>query len=189
MINEYLINRDKRLKKEESKNNFIFGIILGLIIFYLSVVKFFSSVDTTYDKIEVLFMMLGLLISAVVTIYPNIINRFYIIVRKVFGKIGKILLGIILLVIYLVLVMPIGFLMTIKDKIFIKEIGTSFCSYNSSNSLNYKSRTRRLINVISMFIDEKYILMLPLIIILIILGIVLFFSQTSVIAPFVYTLF
>lgn len=43
--------------------------------------------------------------------------------------------------------------------------------------------------IFGFFINERSFYLLPLIIVLILIGIALFFAQSSLIAPFVYTLF
>ena len=98
-----------------------------------------------------------------------------------------IIFSIILIIIYFLLVTPIGLIMKIKNKRV--NCNTTFTNVNRKETNSNKKGIYNILLIFRIFANEKCALMLPLIAILIILGLLFIFVQSSIISPFIYTLF
>lgn len=190
MIDNYINERKKILSKNKERDNFIFGLMFGLILFLLNAFIFLSTPDIALlNYINISLMLLGILFILLATIYPNTLNmvhKFFILITNF---IGGIIFKIILTIIYLILVTPIGIIIKIKRKKEKSYDNTNFIDYNDNDEKFNNKGIFNILRIFKLFTNEHYALMLPLIIILITIGILLIFVQSSVIAPFIYTLF
>ncbi len=191
MIDNYINERKQLLNKNKERNNYIFGLIFGLILLLLNAFIFLSAADIPLlNYINISLMILGILFILLATIYPNALNLVHIFFNLIANFIGNIIFKVILTLIYLILIIPIGLIIRVKRKKEILNIDTNFIDYNNSDTkLNNNKGIFNILRIFKLFSNEHYVLMLPLIIILITIGILLIFVQSSVIAPFIYTLF
>ena len=66
-----------------------------------------------------------------------------------------------------------------------KNIHSNFNNY----IITKKRKNIKILEIFYYLFNKNYILMLPLILILIFVGLLLFFAQSSAVAPFIYTIF
>ena len=188
MINEYLIDRKEKLKYEEEKNTYIFSLVVGLILCFSGVLNFlYSYKSLLYDFLCFTCSILGIIILFFTTANPNVLNKPYNFIKSITQKMALIIFRIILSIIYFVLVFPMGIIIKLvkKQK---KDLNTNFIDYEETNLKNKRGILNAL-QILRLFTNEKYILMLPLIILLVLIGILLFFAQSTIVTPFIYTIF
>ena len=189
MINEYLINRKKRLDRKNERDNFFFGIIIGEGMALIGFVFFLKCYSSVKEIISLIITCIGIIITFISIINPNILQKFRHLFMKITGFIGKIIFNCILMILYYLLIFPIGIIFKIlggKNE----EKYTSFQDYNSKDYSSGKIKgIYNILAIFRVFSGEKFFLMMPIVIILIIIGIIIAFAETSVVAPFIYTLF
>lgn len=186
MINEYINEHDKKLKKSYERDNYFFGLCFGFILLLVNSYFFLSRPINKSDYINLLFMIIGVVFILAATIYPNILSPIHSVFKKVLNFVGSLVFKIVLTIIYFIFVVPVGLIIKSKNKN--NNVESNFTDYDN-NIQNNRKGFLNLLQIFRIFSNEKYILMMPLIIILIIIGILLVFVQSSVIAPFIYTLF
>lgn len=192
MIDNYIIKRHKKLKASKEKDNYIFGFCFGLFIILINIYFFLTTPDIKIvNIINLFFILLGILFILLSIIYPNSLDFIHNkILKKIINFIGKIIFNILLVLIYFLLVLPVGLIIKRKERKNNKQINTNFYSCTDiNNSQNRKKGIYNILQVFRIFANERYALMIPIIIILIIIGLLLIFVQSSVITPFIYTLF
>lgn len=193
MTNEYIIKREERLLKEKNKNSYIFGLCFGLAIILVNLIIAISPISSfklffikinisTLTYINVISIILGMAIIISATIYPSSINFLHFIMKKIFSFI----LILILIITYFILITPIGKIM--KARKTEKSEASTFCDYKQYDTKN-KGGFISILNIFQMFLSKEYALMIPVLILLIFLGVILFLAQSSAVAPFIYTLF
>lgn len=190
MINSYIEKRRIRLERFRERENFIFGITMGFILLLLNIYIFLSRYDnSSKDQFNVFFMVIGTILILLAVIYPNILDPLHKLFKAIFNVIGKILISILLTIIYFLLVYPIGLIMQKKNKSI--DENTNFTNYDGNVEFTSKNSFMifKIFGVFKIFTDERYMLMLPLIIVLLLFSILFIFVQSSVITPFIYTLF
>ena len=191
MTDNYINNKKNLLKIKKERDNYIFGLIFGLFLALTNIFIFLSTPDIKIlNLINISFIIVGNIYVLMVTIYPNIINPLHNLIKFITNIIGNILFKIILSIIYLILVIPIGLIIKLKNKKKSINLKTNFIDCNENcDIINYNKGKYKIFSIFKLFTNENYILILPLIIILILIGILLMFVQSNVIAPFIYTLF
>lgn len=179
------------MKKSREKDNYIFGLFFGFILLLLNISIFLSTPDIkVLNYINVIFMILGCMFILLATVYPNALDLVHRLLNKLFSIIGNLIFKLLLTILYFILVLPIGLIIKSKEKKEITNKTTNFVDYKSNNNLgNNKKGFYNIFLIFRLFNNERYALMIPLIIVLIIIGFLLIFVQSSVIAPFIYTLF
>lgn len=191
LINSYINKRNEVLKKNKERDNYIFGLCFGFFVLLLNLYLFLSTpVLKIQNLIHIIFMFLGCIFILLATIYPNSLDLVHKIFKKVLSFIGSIIFKIILFVIYFIFVVPVGLIIKSKERKNLKIMDTNFVDYKTENNFeNKKNGFYNIFQIFRIFNNERYALMLPLIIVLIIIGILLIFVQSSVVTPFIYTLF
>ncbi|MCI8777578.1 MAG: hypothetical protein HFI86_03790 [Bacilli bacterium] len=191
MIDCYINKRRQIMKKNQEKDNYIFGLFFGFILLLLNISIFLSTPDIkVLNYVNIIFMILGCMFILVATIYPNALGLVHKLLNKLFNIIGNLIFKIFLTILYFILVLPIGLIIKSKEKKEIRKKSTNFINYKSNNNLEgNKKGFYNIFLIFKLFNNERYALMLPLIIVLIAIGFLLIFVQSSVIAPFIYTLF
>lgn len=190
LIDNYIHNRDCILKKRRERDNYIFGMLFGFILLLLNIAIFLSTPDITFlNYTNAILMICGIVFIILATIYPNSLDVVHKIINFIANLISRIIFKFILAVIYFILVVPIGLLIKLKNKESINVKTTFIDCPDNSIVINTKKGLYNIFGIFKLFSNEHYALILPLVIILIIIGILLIFVQSSVVAPFIYTLF
>lgn len=195
-VNTFSQEYDKRVRLNKVNESSWFGICWGL---FMSSTGFYQSLCTegawyTFYKIICVF---GLLLLLIGSLFPSVLDKPVCFIKKVFSVIGKHLLRLILLPIYLIFSIVNIFIKktystkfkyinweceTEAEPVFENyvEITVKKSSYVILDTIN---------NTLSFFVKNKIYIAIPLVLILLILGMMMFFASSSAVFSFVYTLF
>lgn len=201
MPETYLQRRAARLAFEALKREIVFGIVISTMLLAVGAWRYFIVVganDTLWKGIAIC-GALGL-IAAVV--FPALWKGPEQLLAAVMRKLGGFLLGALLALVYVLLIAPVGWLvrrMKGLDPIYAWNgaapagmegwHGKEVLYETNLGQAGKPNLLRRLLGVLRFFADRGHYVFLPVLILLIALGLVLFFVQTSALAPFIYTLF
>lgn len=191
------VNDDKLF--EELKRQIVFGLILGLILLFISLVNILF-VKEANRIIWKTIAILGGLLFIIALVIPQALYYIEKIWSSLAKLIGKVIFSVILSLTYFLLFLPLGLLYQrskeasffsywndVKD---LKSYGWSEKVVSVKVGHNKKrNMLLQFYDVLRFFIENKQWWLIPLIIFLLIIGLILFFVQTSVLAPFIYTLF
>ena len=151
---------------------------------------------------EIIFLF-GTIFIVSAFVMPQLLSPFEFIWSKLSGIMGRIIFSIILTFVYFVIIFPMGVLLrsSMKANPFYswntipspdttegwstKEL--AHVKYNADNELsNYFNL---FVSILKFFLKAKRWAIIPSLLILLLLGIIFFFVQGSVLAPFIYTIF
>jgi hypothetical protein len=179
-----------------------FGIIVGGIIALLSSWMSLFVVSQLEIVWNLLFLMgLGFVVSALVV--PQALYWPELAFVRITNLIGNTIFTILLSVIYVVLLLPLGQIYRRFVKVnpifswIDQKTKLPRSMWEEKDTVSYmqlgKIRQRNFFvqmwSVFGFFINKKQWVLIPSIVVLIIMGIIFFFIQSSVLAPFIYTLF
>lgn len=197
----YADRRYAREAKLALKRQIVFGLVLGGLGCVVGYLKTYID-EYASASIWSPVMVTGIILVLVSLIAPWLITPLEGFGRLAFGKLGKTILAALLSVIYFVVIFPVGILM----KAF-QSAGAGFAhSWSEASSDVFPEWTKKQSHytttenkktsmilqpakIIRFFIQNGSWFMLPVLVILIALGLIMFFAQTSAFAPFIYTLF
>jgi hypothetical protein len=201
MTNGYLDRRASRLAFEAIKREIIFGMVISTLLLGVGLWRYFFVVGATDHLWAVIAVLGGLGLAAAIVlpvtwIGPERAASF------VFRRAGGAVFTLFLTVIYVLMVSPIGWgLRKVKgaDPIYAWEGETpaSMEGWHPKEvvyEVNLGGRgkpslARRFVAVLQFFARRGHLVLLPTLVVLIALGMVLFFVKSSALAPFIYTLF
>ena len=198
----YLQRLKQRQQLARLKEQIIFGLTLGWLITLISGFHYFFAINQN-DSFWQMLLYVGLGLIAITIILPSSIVLFQTPLRKVTEKIGETIFSFILITSYFLLILPIGILFKKQQK------NTSFHTWQGRflyqvegwtklNQVNLEpfqpeDKKRSLVLqvawIIAYFVRNKYYLFIPVLVLLLVLGLIMFFIKASALAPFIYTLF
>jgi len=198
-LNEPYIERKKqRDTMEEQKNESIFGLMGGLILMAAGALNWLSAtgpwevVCICIFAIGFIFFLLGIVVPAFLK-YPYRAFRFW------GNAAGKALFAAVLAVLYCLLVFPIGLFMRRKREeqgyhSWNKEPPKPRSMFADIKQTQPLKKTKAsyfgiLYSLLSVFIINRKFILIPATIILVIVGLVLFFVSSNVVTAFIYTIF
>jgi len=173
-----------------------FGIISGII---LSVVAGYQSLCTV-GIVSVLFKIvaaIGLIILVIGSFFPDILNKPVKISKKAGSFLGGLMLKLLLVPVYLLM----ASVNMVMHKGYSKKFGfdrwentgrekTSFYDYSELAHKSGRFTTVDIINsVLDFFVANKTFVVIPIVILLLIFGMLIFFASSNAVFSFVYTLF
>lgn len=179
-----------------------FGIITGGSLFLLAGFRLLYVVDGL-DA----FWRTGLVFSSILFLlglfYPVSLLPIHKGMQKLTGWIGKYLLGFLLIVVYFGLLLPIGWLMRRRSgtaPVFswseqqldaVEGWITKEVIIADQNHYGLRGLVNLLqpFNILAHFVRYRQYILLPVVIFLIAIGLLIFFASSSVLAPFIYTIF
>lgn len=199
----YMRRRRARQAVEELKRQIVFGLVIGWLMTLIGWFRY-EYVPNVNDSLwlAVMWTGVGILVAAVVA--PGMLNWPERLWMGVARFVGKIVFTGLLAILYFVMVTPIGLLMRALSG------SDPFYAWKGSapsgmegwvrkdlpgeiRSSRISGRKRLLllepIRVFSYFVRQGHYLVLPLLVIVLVLGLLLFFVQSSALAPLIYTLF
>lgn len=196
----YLQQRDQRLQYEKIKQCAAFGLVLGVGFSLYGAIGYSAGLafsDTYYVSI----MCVGLVLLGMGLACPLWLDTPSAWFRVVAGKLGHYIFQLLLTVVYYAFLTPLALARS-------KETAHApFLSWNcTANSRGYgwtPKQTRTMVQegkgtatlagtfyaILVYFARHGRWFLLPILVVLLSLGLVLFFAQTSAFAPFIYTLF
>lgn len=199
----YLQRLKQRKQLSQLKEQIVFGLTLGWLMTLVGGFRYFFVINS-HDSFWKRLVYVGIALIAISIIFPNIISLVQIPLRKVTEKIGEKLFLLILLVSYFLLILPIGILLrrqeknysfhTWQDRLMVQAEG--WRKWESQEDIQplkprakQRSLTLQLAWVVAYFIRNKHYLLIPVLVLLLVLGLIMFFIKASAFAPFIYTLF
>lgn len=173
-----------------------FGIVTGLIFLTTGI---YQTLCTTgfLNLIFIIMTALGSALLFIGSFFPLVLKNIVRYANKAFSAIGAIVIKILLIPIYMVMTLINIFNRKRYSKKFsfykwneTDKITSSFSDYDASEHQKSKYAIIDIIsNVFSYFIGNRMFILLPVIVVLMILGMILFFASSSAVFSFVYTLF
>jgi hypothetical protein len=197
----YLARREARLAVEELKREIIFGFVISTILLVIGTWRFFLVVGAS-DLISLGVASAGALGILLTLILPSAWKRPESWLGTALRTIGGFLFTLLLTLVYGLLVTPVGWVlrrMKGSDPLYSwtstppggmegwhpKQV---LYEANVGQRANL-SVARRFINVLKFFVSQGHYLFIPTLLLLLVLGMILFFVKSSALAPFIYTLF
>ena len=198
----YLTRLSLRRELEATSRRTVFGLILGWIALLVGSTRWaFVPGDATAPSAAL--VLIGCLLLACATLVPSLLRGPESLLRRATGGIGRLVLGIALVLVFYLLMVPAGWFLRRRGE------ATPYAWWTDQPpatvegwidkedpDLALRSRLGRGAPLLSQpflivadFIQRGRFLLLPALCVLLLLGLVLFFVQTSVLAPFLYTLF
>lgn len=183
--NLYINNLNKRKKQKQKYESFYFALVFGLILFFISIFRLITDSNVNNDKFYICLFILSLITFFFLIFIPNKIKY----LKKPLSFIGefvcRILLSILLLFVYIIWFIPASFINHFKqDKKNTSFIKKEKCIVKITNN-NIFCQVK---NIFAYFIFAGNWYLIPLLIILIVIGLILFFAQSSAITPLIYPL-
>lgn len=198
----YLQRLKQRKQLSQLKEQIVFGLMLGWLMTLVGGFRYFFVINS-HDSFWKKLVYVGIALIVISIILPSIISLVQIPLRKVTEKIGEKLFLLILLVSYFLLILPIGILLrrqekkysfhTWQDRLMVQAEGWRKWDREDIQPLQPRAKKRsltlQLAWVVAYFIRNKHYLLIPVLVLLLVLGLIMFFIKASAFAPFIYTLF
>ncbi len=164
---------------------YYFGLIYGLVLLFISIFRLITDNNINNDKFYFFLLILSIIDFLILIFLPSKLTY----LKKGISIIGKfifrILISMLLLVIYIIWFIPASIIFNIrgKDKVIsLKTKNTKVVKMTNNNVFC------QIKNIFSYFLFEGSWYLIPLIIILVVIGLILFFAQSSAITPLIYPL-
>jgi len=199
-LKAYMERKKQNDEMEELKNETIFGLMGGILLVlvgalnWLTAQDFWETVCLCAAALGLLFFVLGIVVPAALK-YPYKVFRFW------GNLVGKVIFAVVLAALYAVLIFPVGLLQRRKreaqgccswDKT-PPELHSAFVDIMQTDNPKAKSgRTSYfgiLYQLFSGLVTNRRFILIPVVVILVIVGLVLFFASSNVMTAFIYTLF
>jgi hypothetical protein len=201
MANTYLKRREARLAFDELKREIIFGMVISTMMLSVGAWRYFIVIGAN-DILWGGIAALGALGLVAALVFPVLWKGPEGVLSAVMRRLGGVLLGALLALVYVLLIAPVGWLvrkMKGLDPIYTwdETVPAGMEGWHRKEVLfetnightGKPNLLRRLLGVLRFFVGRGHYVFLPALVILIALGMVLFFVQSSALAPFIYTLF
>ena len=195
----YLDVYSQRQLLEEIRHSAAFGQILGTAFGRYGWFGYFIGTGHS-DGFYLAFCFAGASLLLIGLAYPLWLSKVAGAFRNITGKVGHFIFQALLAVIYAALLTPLGVLVRAKNSFPAAQWDN--CPASSGRSWQPKTTHTLVQNnsskasmwsifytALRHFAMHGQWFLIPLVVLLLSLGIVLFFAQTSAIAPFIYTLF
>jgi len=194
--------KERRWRKHQ-QDLAVFGIAGGGLLALFSGFRLFYI----NDNLEILWTILGVLglaLAVVGLIFPPALDRVLQVYRRAANGLGNILFKLLLAWVYALVITPVGWLIrhTSGSAPFYSWVGEApqeiegwtdkqVDDHTLSVAKEGKKRGTLLmpVDVFAAFIRYRRFVMLPVLVVLIALGVLMFFVSTSSLAPLIYTLF
>lgn len=196
----FLRRREERRVEHEIKSQTVLGLVLGGALLLVSCYKLYLD-PTDWPGFFALLEVLGLVLLAVTLVIPQVLAPIEAVLRFFATTIGEWVLCAVLAIVYLAIMTPIGyFIRATKGTAPIYRWPSSgphdWDGWNPKSvstvvrgASDMRGARTGVIGVIAFFVKRGKILLLPAVVLLIAFGLALYFVKTSVLAPFIYTLF
>ena len=181
----YLKTIKQKEYKSEKRDNFCFGIMFGTSLLFIAIFKLITDSDISHDKFYFCLLIISIIDYLLLIFIPNKIKYLKISVSFVFKFFFRILLSILLLVIYIIWFIPSSIIHNFHHN----SLNTNFIDKKQNIiKITNNNIINQVKNIFTYFIFSDNWYLVPLLIILIIIGLILFFAQSSAITPLIYPL-
>lgn len=197
----YLARREARLAVEELKRAIVFGFVISTILLVTGTWRYFLVVGAS-DRVSLGLTTAGALGILLTLFLPSTWKWPESWLGAALRTIGGFLFTVLLTLVYALLVTPVGWVLR-------KTKGSHpLYSWTATPSEGMEgwhpkqvlyeanvgqranlSVARRFIRVLQFFASQGHYLFIPTLLLLLVLGMILFFVKSSALAPFIYTLF
>lgn len=199
-MDSYINNLNYKNYKNNILQCIFFGQTFGVILMLIGIINYINSKKIVFDNFYISLIIIGFILFIVGIVYPKCLNKLLKLFNYITDKIFILISYILLLIIYLIVVVPLG--LFIKDKWMNKykfyswendfntsssfvEIKDNITIINNKKSNRFKTIKKLLINVL----NNKVYILLPTILIIILISIFFYFITSPVISPMIYSLF
>ena len=201
-MTKYQMDLNNRRAYALLKENAIIGLLGGIILIVLGILGYLGN-SGLREKLWAGLILVGVVFFLCGLICPSLMHYPSRAFRAFGNVMGHIIFSLLLSVVYVILILPVGLIMKKKaNKYDLMKWETSFdgeiCStlkpkeWDAGNTHQSKESYGLLYNLFRLFtyfhMKRQHIL-LPVLFILILIGLIFFFVASTVIAPFIYTLF
>ncbi|MBL1216274.1 MAG: hypothetical protein D8M59_02130 [Planctomycetes bacterium] len=200
----YLARLEVRRLKDDTKRYIVFGLGVGWIITLFSFFQY-RFVPFVYEPLWLVLTGIGISVIATAVIIPSLLHWLERVWMAAARHIGKTIFTILLLAVFYILIAPVGLLWRVM-----KGTAPFYSWATASPPADMEGWTKKIVpveleageaggekralltqpaRVLAYFVRQGHYLLLPTMVIIIILGMLMFFVHTSTLAPFIYTLF
>ena len=181
----YINNIEKKMKRKERIGTYYFGVVFGITLLFISLFRIIIDMNIKNDLIYILLLILSLLDFFIILLFPSKMKYYKNIVLFLGKIIGRVLISLMLIIVYLIWFVPA----TVICKINKKDSNTTFKNKDKSIVRKLKRNFMSQIkNILSYFCSNENWYLIPVLIIFLLIGIVLFFAQSPAITPLIYPL-
>jgi len=196
----YLEKKKRGDALEEEKSRIVFGLAGGVLLMLAGALNWLNCEPGPWEIVCVCVFALGAILALLAVVVPAFLKYPYIAFRFWGNLVGKVIFAAVLAVIYCLLVFPAGLLVRRKRgaqgyavwdqtqqqprSMFTDTAGTD--GFSRQARASYLGILLRLISGFAA--NGKYVL-IPAVIVLVIVGLILFFVSSNVATAFIYTLF
>lgn len=199
----YLERLEEREKHLALKAQSTFGIMGGGLLFIIFGFRYFYTVGGP-DWLWAALCLLGTALMLIGFIYPAALRHVVIFYQKLGNLIGEFIFKIFLILVYLLFITPAGVLLRrrrgsapfftwIGEAPVAEEGWTPKIINIDAEEVSRTGKSRNMLiqpfHIIGFFIRYKHFFLLPALLILISVGLLMFFVASSTLAPLIYTLF
>lgn len=199
--NPYFASRRVRLALDALRRDIIFGLVISGILLTLGLWRYLFVIGVD-DRLWGSVAGVGAAGLLLTIAFPSAWSLPRAILSALIQRIGAVLFALLLTVVYLLVITPFGSLQRLArgaEPIYewSGRPTTQMEGWRSKEILfehshgrhSMKNLARGFLDVLDFFIRRGHFLILPALLILVSLGLVLFFVKSSALAPLIYTLF
>lgn len=172
-------------EKKQKFQSIYFGIMFGIVLLFVSIFRLITDMNINNDKFYFILLFIGLVDLFFVIFIPSKLKYIEKVVLFVGKMIGTIILSILLLIVYIIWFIPAS----IISKFLNKKNKTTF---HSKNKIIIKKSSNNIFSqingIFSYFLFDGGWYLIPILLIFIIIGLILFFAQSPAVAPLIYPL-
>jgi hypothetical protein len=202
-LTDYQRKLNERRAMAQLKEEAVFGLLGGLILLVWGFVGYLDN-SGFLEKVFIGIMLAGGLLFLLGLIFPSLLyypkQGFFVLGNYI----GRIIFSVLLGIIYIIFVLPIGAIMARKrqDYLLIQwderfeaaGVDSALSSWQdiacgTGSPTRLKGFMYSIFRLFAYFTVRRHFILLPLLCILLLLGLLFFFISSTVIAPFIYTLF
>ena len=194
-MTKYIRDRKNRLATKEIKDYIIFGQIGGLLFIVIGIVRYLFGVTRFSTASACAAGFVGSYLVMMGVVYPEGLAWFYKSFSFVGNGIGKIMFSILLAVVYIGIVIPVSLLKKHEREMYLlmewdgEYPGKEISGYFDWSGVVRNEERGTIFQLIGDLVENGEYYLIPVVVILVVLGTILFFVSSSVMAPFIYTLF
>ena len=198
-VSSYMKRLQMRKERAALKNNIIFGLTIGWVLTLMGAFKTFVLLE---GGVSQLLLVAGLAFLATTLVAPGLMIYPHRVMKGIATFVGTNLFKAVLTVVYFITILPAGFVYQKKNNhepfySWTNEKPTRIEGWADkvASDENGKSTEYSLpgwlqpLSVVIYFARNSQLLFLPCLIVLLMLGLIGVFVQSSALAPFIYTLF
>ncbi len=197
----YLKRLDGRNQTAALKQQILFGLAIGWMLVLLGGLRYLFVPDAS-DSLWLAVLWIGVILLALTLIVPSVLAWPEKLWMKLAHIIGTGIFSIILMVVYFTFFLPVGYFLKWRHGCHPFYQWTDGQAVDAegwkrknlrAETIEQSGRKRPILIqpliLISHFVRQGHYVFIPALILLLLLGLILFFAQSSVLAPFIYTIF